>query len=131
MTAGKRRWTDEEVELLVGALLRTGVVVSAGVVLLGGAIFLLHSWAVAPDYRVFRGEPSDLRSVTGILKGAVALHGRSLIQLGLLFLIATPIARVAFSAVAFFKQRDYVYVWITLTVLAVLLWSLAGSGKML
>ncbi len=128
MAETKGRWTDERVELLVGTLLRTGVVLSAAVVLVGGAIYLRHSWFSAPNYRVFRGEPSDLRSVAGIVKGALTLHGRSVIQLGLLLLIATPIARVAFSAVAFFRQRDHAYVGITLLVLAILLWSLIGSG---
>jgi uncharacterized membrane protein len=46
--------------------------------------------------------------------------------LGLLLLIANPIARVAFSAVAFAARRDRAYVAITLTVLAVLICSLAG-----
>jgi uncharacterized membrane protein len=48
-------------------------------------------------------------------------------QLGLLLLIATPIARVMFSAVAFAMERDRMYVGFTLIVLAVLLYSLFGS----
>ena len=59
--------------------------------------------------------------------GALHLSGGAIIQLGLLILIATPVARVAFSAVAFAIERDYLYVWITLFVLAVLLYSLLGS----
>ncbi len=131
MAESKTRWTDEQVELMVGTLLRAGVMLSAAVVLLGGAIYLLHFWSSAPDYRVFRGEPSELRGVPGIVKGALALRGRSLIQLGLLLLILTPIARVAFAAVAFFLQRDHAYVWITLIVLTILLWSLVGTGFVL
>ena len=49
---------------------------------------------------------------------------RGLIQLGLLLLIATPVARVVFSVFAFARQRDWIYVVITLIVLAVLLYSL-------
>jgi uncharacterized membrane protein len=55
-------------------------------------------------------------------------RGRGLIQLGLLFLIATPIARVAFSIVGFAIERDRMYVVFTLIVLAILLYSLLGSG---
>jgi uncharacterized membrane protein len=55
-------------------------------------------------------------------------RGRSLIQLGLLLLIATPIARVVFSIVGFAIERDRMYVAFTLIVLAVLLYSLLGSG---
>jgi uncharacterized membrane protein len=50
------------------------------------------------------------------------------IQLGLLLLVATPVARVAFSILAFALQRDRTYVIITLIVLGVLLYSLAGGG---
>jgi uncharacterized membrane protein len=60
----------------------------------------------------------------GIVTGALAPWGRGLIPLGLLLLIATPVARVAFSVVAFARQRDATYVAITFTVLALLLYSL-------
>ena len=49
-----------------------------------------------------------------------------MIQLGLLLLIATPVARVAFSVFVFMNQRDRTYVAITLIVLTVLLVSLTG-----
>jgi uncharacterized membrane protein len=49
-------------------------------------------------------------------------------QLGLLLLIATPVARVAFSLAAFAIQRDRLYVVVTLIVLGVLAFSMAGGG---
>jgi len=48
-------------------------------------------------------------------------------QLGLLLLIATPIARVMLSAIAFAVERDRMYVLFTLIVLTVLMYSLFGS----
>jgi uncharacterized membrane protein len=65
-----------------------------------------------------------LRSVSGIVRGAVV---RSWIQLGLLLLIATPVARVLSSIFAFTAQRDRTYVAVTLIVAAVLLYSLFGE----
>ena len=59
--------------------------------------------------------------------GALALHARAIIQLGLLLLIATPVARVVFSVYAFARQRDWVYVVVTLIVLGVLLYSLLSG----
>jgi uncharacterized membrane protein len=73
------------------------------------------------------GEPVDLRSVSGIVRDALALRERGLIQLGLLLLIATPVARVAFSVAAFAMQRDRLYVVVALIVLAVLMYSLMGG----
>ena len=123
-----RAWTDERVERVIGALLRWGVILAAAVVLAGGAIYLVRHGSTIPDYRVFRGEPSDLRDVSGIVTGAVPWHSHGLIQFGLLLLIAVPVARVAFSVVAFALQRDRTYVVVTLIVLAVLLYGLTRAG---
>ena len=96
-----RALTDEHVERVIGALLRWGVILAAAVVLAGGAVYLVHHGSAISDYRVFRGEPSDLRDMSGIVTGAVSLDGRGLIQFGLLLLIAVPVVRVTFSVVAF------------------------------
>jgi uncharacterized membrane protein len=82
------------------------------------------------DYRVFQGEPSELRSVPGVVRDALDLSGRSIIQLGLLFLIATPVARVIFSIWGFAAERDRMYVIFTVIVLAILIFSLVGSSQM-
>jgi uncharacterized membrane protein len=121
----KRDWTDEQVEQIVGNLLRAGVMAAAAVVAVGGILYLIRYGATAPDYRVFHGEPSDLRSLSGVVRDALAGRRRGLIQLGLVLLIATPVARVAFSVLAFARQRDRTYVLVTLIVLALLIYSLA------
>jgi len=82
-----------------------------------------------PDYKVFRGVPPELRGVTGIVREAVSLNPLGLIQFGLLLLIATPVARVAFSVAAFALQRDRTYVAVTLFVLAVVLLSLTRESS--
>lgn len=122
-------WTDEQVERIIGTLLRTGVIAAAAVVVIGGVWYLLQYGTALPDYRIFRGEPTELRSVEGVVRGVCSGHVRSLIQLGLLLLIATPIARVAFSAFAFAVQRDRNYVLITLIVLGVLVIGISGIGQ--
>ena len=120
-------WTDEQVKKIIGNLLIGGVVIAATVVLAGGALYLARYGAMPPGLHVFQGEPADLRSVYGILTDAFSLKSRGIIQLGLLFLIATPVARVVFSVIAFALQRDITYVMVTLAVLAVLIYSLSGG----
>jgi uncharacterized membrane protein len=123
------RWgavKDADVERAVGNLLRAGVLLAAAVVLVGGVLFLAHAGLTVPDYRIFRGEPAGLRSVTGIVGTALSGSARGVIQLGLLLLIATPIARVALTAIAFAAERDRTYVMVALLVLALLLKSLVG-----
>jgi uncharacterized membrane protein len=128
MSQPKRGWTDQQVEQIVGNLLRTGVAAAAAVVLAGGIFYLIRLGGTLPDYAVFRGEPADLRSVSGIVKDALSLHTRGVIQFGLLLLIATPVARVVFSVLAFALQRDRTYVMVTLIVFAVLMYSLIGGA---
>ncbi len=118
---------DERMDELMGVLLRTGVVLAAVIVVIGGAVFLTRHAVPVTNYHVFQGEPSELRNVPGIFREALALRGRGLIQLGLLVLIATPIARVAFSFFAFLYERDWTYVAVTLFVLAVLLYGLLSG----
>jgi uncharacterized membrane protein len=114
-------------ERAIGLLLRAGVSLAAALVASGGALYLARHGADLPDYRVFHGEPADLRSPAGLLAGARELHGRILIQLGLLVLLATPVARVALSLAAFARERDGLYLGVTLLVLLVLLYSILGA----
>jgi uncharacterized membrane protein len=123
-----KKWTDQKVEDIVAILLRTGVLLSAAVVFCGAVIYLARHGHQAADYRMFRGEPTDLRSISGIIRDAADLSGRGIIQLGLLLLIATPVARVAFAVFGFAAERDRMYVVFTLIVLGVLLYSLIGSS---
>jgi uncharacterized membrane protein len=118
---------DERVEGLIANLLRAGVMLAALVVICGAIPYLASHPRVRVSYRTFHGEPDDLKSVAGILRDAFSGNTRGIMQLGLLLLIATPIARVMFSAVAFAMERDRMYVGFTLIVLAVLLYSLFGS----
>ena len=122
-------WTDQKIEETVGNLLITGVLLSAFVVLIGACLYLFRHGREHIGYTVFRGEPAEYRNIPGILKDVVALRGRGFIQLGLVLLIATPVARVAFAAWGFAAEKDKMYVAFTLLVLAILLYSLLGSGS--
>lgn len=111
---------------MIGVLLRVGVLLSAAVTLAGGIWHLAQSGSALPDYHTFQGEPAELRNLRGVLGGIAEGRSLCLIQLGLMMLIATPIARVALSVVAFAAERDRTYVLITLIVLGVLIASVSG-----
>lgn len=123
----ERAEADRRMDEIIGRLLQGGVILAAAFVLAGGVVYLARHPQPAMDYRVFQGEPEELRTVSGIFHEALALRGRGLIQFGLLILIATPIARVAFSVVAFLYQRDWTYMVVTLIVLGLLVYSLLGG----
>ncbi len=129
MSIRGRAWSDYQIDRMIGTLLRLGVIVSALVVSAGGVVYLLHHGAALPNYRVFHGEPSDLCTIRGIIADAFSFHGRSIIQLGLVLLIATPVFRVAFAVLAFALQKDRTYVVVTCLVLLLLLFSITGGGR--
>jgi len=121
------RWTDERTEEIIGALLQIGVFLAAAVVLLGGICFLIRQGGEPVDYRVFQAQPLAYRSLPAVVRAVGPSDCLAVIQLGLLLLIATPVARVAFSLAAFLLERDRVYVAVTFVVLCVLLFSLIAE----
>lgn len=123
----KRNVDQEKLESRIANLLRGGVLLAALVVISGAVPYLaFHPWRHV-DYHTFRGEPEELKTVHEVVPYAFSGHMLGIMQLGLLLLIATPIARVIASAVAFAVEGDRMYLLFTLTVLAVLLYSLFGS----
>ena len=100
MPQDKGAWTDRQIELIIGNLLRVGVILAATVVFVGGVIYLWRHGREIADYHTFLEEGLELRSVSGIVTSASHLRGQGLIQLGLLLLIATPVARVVFTTFA-------------------------------
>jgi uncharacterized membrane protein len=126
-----RKWNDQRVEKVIADLLRGGVLLSALIVFAGAIFYLIGHGASRADYHTFHGEPPELKSVRGILRYASSGHGRAIIQLGLLVLIATPVARVAFSIFGFAAEGDRMYVGVSMIVLLVLLYSLFGPALMI
>jgi uncharacterized membrane protein len=112
-------------EQLVGRLLQVGVLTAAVLVLAGGLVLLWQHGGATADFREFVGVPEQLRTVLGSARAALALDGHGLVQLGIILLIATPVARVAMTLVAFVIQRDRIYVALSAVVLVVLLYGLA------
>src|SRR6476646_6377174 len=88
-------WTDEQLDQRLGRLLRAGVVVAGCVILAGGVLYRTRHGGETAGWRVFRGEPADLRHPAGIGRDALNGQARGVIALGLLLLVATPVARVA------------------------------------
>ena len=119
------RVTDENLEIAIGRTLQAGVLLAAVVVLIGGVIYLFHAPAgPRPDYSHFHGVAPSLRHPVSIWHGVLHGDAESVIQLGLLLLIATPVARVILAGAGFLMERDQLYFWVSAAVLAVLLYSL-------
>lgn len=115
------RHADRRVEQAIGRVLQVGVLLAAVVVAVGATILLATQGGRPADFGTFRGQPETLTSVGAIMRSVLALDGAAIVQLGLVLLMATPVARVALTLVAFVIQRDRLYVAMTGLVLALLL----------
>ncbi len=113
---------------VIGNLLRTGVMLAAIVVLVGGILYLMQNSNRLITLHHFKGEPQRLTHISIIFKQALSGHSQAIIQMGLLILIFTPIARVLLSVFVFALEKDRLYVLITLIVLGLLLYSLIGNA---
>jgi uncharacterized membrane protein len=115
---------DQRLENIIGNLLRAGVLLAAVTVSCGGVVYLFHHAADQVSYQRFSEAGQTVRSIGGVIRAAAHLNSEGLIQLGLIMLIATPVARVALAVVGFALERDGLYATVSLVVLAILAFSL-------
>jgi uncharacterized membrane protein len=123
MRALRKKIQDKDLELIIGQLLRYGVLLSSLIVVAGGIVYFVRHGYQQPAFNTFRGEPDKMRKPVEMLKAIGHGEGRPLIALGLLLLILTPIARIVFSIFGYLLEKDYLYVLITGFVLGVILWN--------
>jgi uncharacterized membrane protein len=121
--------TDRTLENSIARMLACGVIFSSIAVLAGGALYLRNAKVQIADYTHFHAASPSLRTVNGVLQGVSHLDAESIIQLGLLLLIATPVVRVIFCMVGFSRQRDKLYAVVSFAVLAILIYSLARGAQ--
>ncbi|HAA32223.1 MAG TPA: hypothetical protein DCE56_36645 [Cyanobacteria bacterium UBA8553] len=119
--------SDRQLEQFISNLLKYGVFLASTVVLLGGILYLIRYGTQPANYQFFQVKSSLSSSPSDLIADILSGKCQSIIQLGLLILVATPIARVAFSVLAFLRQRDFTYVMLTLLVLSGLIYSLVGA----
>ncbi len=117
---------DLKMEIAISRMLRAGVSLAAVVVFIGALVYVAQAHGVASDYRLFHGIPSPADRIPPLLV-MHHLDSRSIIRLGILLLIATPILRVAYCVYGFAAQKDKIYVVVSSIVLTVLLYSFFHS----
>lgn len=122
------KFDDARMEAIMGLLLRFGVVLASTVVLAGGVFYLQDHAGKRAEYGSFVAHPVSLRHPGELLRGMARGEAAAIIEVGILLLIGTPIARVMFAVVSFAIERDRLYVAISLTVLAVLLYGMLRNG---
>jgi uncharacterized membrane protein len=118
----------ESMNVVIGKVLRYGVILSALVTVVGAVGLAISKGSMdTSDFLHYAGtvphDEIDL-SLSGLLNGLASFSPFSWIELGVIFLIATPVSRVLISVLLFAAEGDRLYVVITGVVLTLLLFSM-------
>ncbi|HKX17179.1 MAG TPA: DUF1634 domain-containing protein [bacterium] len=118
---------------VLGTILRAGVLISAGIILVGLALFVRRRGAGfvllgSRDLILSSGEtPSSVRDLLDAVRNNAHLPA-AVTDIGLLTLMATPVLSVVVSLVSFARNREWHYVVLAAIVLCMLaLGSILGS----
>jgi uncharacterized membrane protein len=118
--------TDEQLDQIIGNVLRGGVLLSFAIVAAGGFMYLLQHHADVEPYARFSGE-AGLQTLSGIWQAVKQFNSEGFIQFGLVVLIATPVVRVLMAGLGFALTRDRMYFLVSLIVLSILIYSITHA----
>jgi uncharacterized membrane protein len=119
--------------IVISNVLKYGVILSTALIVIGTALLLVESPSGFPTtvQQLISSNYGKPTLNIALLFGSVSAGSPVFfIQLGLLVLLATPVARVAASTLLFAAEKDRLYVAITLFVLVVLLLSIFVIGPL-
>ena len=115
-------------ERVISKLLRAGVIGSVTLIIVGTILAFVQNPAYlnspAELQRIVAPDAKFPHTMTNLAQELGQLRGEAIVTLGLLILMATPLARVCVSVAAFIHFRDRIYIFITVAVLCLLLLSL-------
>lgn len=114
----KKEFTDQELNQSVGNLLRFGVLSAVVVSILGFCKLIVEGFSIPDNYESLSLPSENIWKTfwTSLLH----LEAVGIIQLGVLILILTPLLRIVFALIGYFKEKDYTYVIISFLVLAIM-----------
>jgi uncharacterized membrane protein len=122
----------ESMNALISGLLRYGVILSAVIIAVGAVLLLLRNGTQDISLLVVYN-PNQLPhgnfdpSIGHMLAGLGTFDPQSIVEFGVLVLLATPAARVFLSVLLFSAEGDRTYACITAVVLALLLFSMLAT----
>jgi uncharacterized membrane protein len=117
---------SESIADIISNVLRFGVVLSAAIIIFG-VILLVGASGSSDATPLLNFDLKQVPTLASFLSGLASLQAYSVIELGAMVLIATPVSRVLISVFLFAAQKDRLYTLITLTVLTLLLFSLLAT----
>ena len=114
---------SESIADVISSVLRYGVLISAAIIIVG-LLLLIASSGSSDATPLLNFNLRQVPTLSAFLSGLASLQPDSVIELGAMVLIATPVSRVLISVFLFAAQKDRLYTLITLAVLSLLLFSM-------
>jgi uncharacterized membrane protein len=118
---------DQNLAILISRTLRIGVFLAVMLGVAGACLYLNSAGSDTTHFHSFAGSNAPYTSLSGVLKNAFSMRnvgsvvrGAAIAEVGLFFLMLTPMLRVLFAFVAYVQTRDWVFVGITAIVLSIL-----------
>jgi len=104
---------ERHLERFIALVLRIGVITSGIIVIAGAVLFLIRHGTAQPGYHIFEPAVNNFTGFRNLIAGVLSLRSVSIMEAGVLLLIATPVIRVLLTFLVFAYRKDYLYVVIT------------------
>jgi uncharacterized membrane protein len=116
----KKNFTDVDLNRSVGNLLRLGIILSVATSLIGFIKLFTEGFEMPKKYTSLAIANSSDKVWSHFWNSLCKGEGMAIIQLGILLLIFTPLMRIIFALIGYLKEKDYIYVFISSVVLAIM-----------
>ncbi|HRP89579.1 MAG TPA: DUF1634 domain-containing protein [Edaphocola sp.] len=116
MEANKQK---KDLELIISNTLRIGVWSAFWIALLGVVMLIFANGALKINTQNLPEIPQKF-SFEELWKGLMNFDAHQIAMLGVFLLLITPLIRVIFALIAYTKQKNIMYVWITFIVLLII-----------
>ena len=116
----KKAFTDLDLNRSVGNLLRLGVILSVTTSIIGFIKLFTEGFEMPKSYKLLNTATTSEKVWGQFWHSLLNLEGLAIIQLGILMLIFTPLMRIVFALIGYFKEKDYTYVIISFIVLTIM-----------
>lgn len=121
-----KKFTDSDLQSIIGNVLRYGVLLALVTSLIGGVVLFMTQPDKKIDFSTFNEKDENIFIVfQRLFEGLQHGDGESIIFLGIILLFLTPAIRLILSLFSFFLEKDWLYIFITLIVISIIVFSVS------
>lgn len=121
-----KKFTDSDLQSIIGNVLRYGVLLALVTSLIGGVVLFITQPDKKIDFSTFSEKDENIFIVfQRLFEGLQHGDGESIIFLGIILLFLTPAIRLILSLFSFFLEKDWLYIFITLIVISIIVFSVS------